>query len=65
MMDWWERKDAVSLSVADIRMLDRVLQEVREDFALMLALPDPSMALLTPECYYNEVLRRFYKLKNE
>ena len=63
-MDWLERKDKpVNLSVEDIRLLDRIMNEVRSEFKLRLSLPDPPRILLTPESFYNEVLRRFNKLK--
>lgn len=62
-MDWWERKDIVSLSADDVRLLDLIMKEVRSEFKLRLSLPDPPRILLTPESFYDEVLRRFYKLK--
>lgn len=65
-MDWWEKKDRpVSLSADDVRLLDVTMKEVRSEFTLRLSLPDPSRTLLTPECLYEEVLRRFNKLKNK
>ena len=65
-MDWWEKKDRpVSLSVEDVRLLDGIMKEVRSEFTLRLSLPDPPRILLTPECFYEEVLRRFYKKKLE
>lgn len=65
-MDWWERKDRiVSLSADDVRILHGILKEVGSEFQLRLSLPDPSRILLTPECFYEEVLRRFYRLKDD
>ncbi len=65
-MDWWERKDKpVSLSVEDVRLLDGIMKEVRSEFKLRLSLPDPPRILLTPECFYDEVLRRFNRLKDD
>ena len=65
-MDWLERKDKpVNLSVEDVRLLDRIMNEVRSEFKLRLSLPDPSRILLTPESFYDEVLRRFYGLKDD
>lgn len=65
-MQWWERKDRkVSLTADDVRLLDGIMKEVRSEFTLRLSLPDPPRILLTPECFYYEVLRRFVESKGE
>lgn len=64
-MDWWERKDRiVSLTPDDVRILDTVLKEVRCEFAFRLSLPDPPMTLLSPDSFYDEVLRRYNEKKS-
>ena len=40
-------------------------KEVRSEFQLRLSLPDPPRILLTPESFYDEVLRRFNRLKDD
>lgn len=64
-MQWWEKDRQVSLSVEDVRRLDGVMKEVRSEFKLRLSLPDPPKILLTPDCFYEEVLRRFYSNMDE
>lgn len=65
-MDWWEKKDRkVSLNADDVRELDGIMKEVRAEFQLRLSLPDPPRILLTPESFYDEVIRRFYALKDD
>lgn len=65
MMQWWEKDSRPSVSVEDVMRLDGIMKEVRAEFALRLSLPDPPKILLTPDCFYEEVLRRFYKKKLE
>ncbi len=64
-MQWWEKDRQVSISVEDVRRLDVLMSEVRSEFKLRLSLPDPPKILLTPECFYYEVLRRFVESKGE
>ena len=65
MMQWWEKDSRPSVSVEDVMRLDGIMKEVRAEFALRLSLPDPPKILLTTDCFYEEVLRRFYKKKLE
>lgn len=64
-MQWWKKDRRGSLSVEDVRRLDVLMSEVRSEFKLRLSLPDPPKILLTPECFYDEVLRRFVESKGE
>lgn len=65
MMQWWKKDSRPSVSVEDVMRLDGIMKEVRAEFRLRLSLPDPPKILLTPDCFYEEVLRRFYALKDD
>ena len=64
-MQWWEKDSRPSVSVEDVMRLDGIMKEVRAEFALRLSLPDPPKILLTPDCFYEEVLRRFVESEGE